>query len=145
MVDWESDGDVSMAPGSGPERRFFPRGAVIFKEGGTPDVAFIVESGKVDILKSRDGKHIVLGSIPKWGIFGELALLDGKPRTASAIATEDTVCLVISRGSVSQLLGNAPRGLTALVHSMANTLRQSGKDLAEARLKLAETGPGMRN
>lgn len=145
MVDWESDDDVSMVPGNGPERRFFPRGAVIFKEGGAPDVAFIVESGKVDILKSRGGKHIVLGSIPKWGIFGELALLDGKPRMASAIAIEDTVCLVISRESVSQLLGNAPRGLTALVHSMANTLRQSGKDLAEARLKLAEVGPGMRN
>ena len=144
MTNWDSEDDISMVPGGGPERRFFPRGTVIFKEGGTPDVAFIVESGKVDILKSRDGKHIVLGAIPKWGIFGELALLDGKPRMASAIASEDTVCLVISRESVSQLLGSAPRGLTALVHSMANTLRQSGKDLAEARLKLADAGLDMR-
>jgi len=69
------------------DRRVFPPGEIIFKEGETGRrCAYLVESGKVEITKSvpGGGEPQVLGHISAGGIFGEMALVDNKPRMAQA-------------------------------------------------------------
>src|ERR1700761_2002637 len=73
-----------------PERRTFSRGTTIFKQGERADAAYILESGTVQIFKMVAGKRIVLGNVQKWGLFGEMGLIDDSPRMASAYVTEDT-------------------------------------------------------
>lgn len=121
-----------------PERRSFSQGTTIFKEGEAGDAAFIVESGRVNIVKSLNGRTVVIGSISPWGIFGELAVIDDGPRMGTAVAAADTVCLVIRKESLRFMLDQAPQGLGVIIASMANTLRQAGQDLAAARLTLLE-------
>ncbi len=121
-----------------PERRAFPKGTTIFKEGERADAGYIVETGSVQIFKMIGGRRVLLGTIGPWGMFGELGLIDDSPRMAAAYTTEDTVCMVISKEAVALMLDAAPAGLGLLVQSMAETIRKAGEDLADSRFQLLE-------
>lgn len=79
------------------ERRF-PRGAGIFQKGDDGSSLMAVLQGRVKISSvSVEGKEVTLNNIHRGEIFGEIALLDGKQRSADASATEDTLLLVVER------------------------------------------------
>ncbi|PKU21640.1 cyclic nucleotide-binding domain-containing protein [Telmatospirillum siberiense] len=121
-----------------PERRSFQANTTIFKEGDQADCAYIVEAGEVQIFKMVSGRRILLGDILPWGIFGELGLIDSSPRMATAVSRKDTVCMVISKASIGQMMDGAPQGLNTLIHSLVQVIRTAGQDLAEARYQLTE-------
>ena len=107
------------------DRREFKDGAFIFKEGDIGDHAFIVQTGLVELLKGET----VIADLAKNTIFGEMALIDGAPRMASARAKGDTVLIVIPRSMVdNKLKGVDPFVVKLLgilvenVRSMANKL-----------------------
>jgi CRP-like cAMP-binding protein len=78
-------------------RKVFHAGKTIFRQGEEGDNAFVIEHGRVEIVRIAGDKRQVLGYINEGGIFGEMALVDDQPRMAEAIAVEDTTCLVIGR------------------------------------------------
>jgi len=83
-------------------RRFVPReyaaGEAIVTQGKGGEGFFIVESGAAEAIRERaDGTRVVVNTFGPTGFFGELALLDDGPRTASVIATEATQCLALTR------------------------------------------------
>lgn len=79
------------------ERRC-PRGTVIFQKGDDGSSLMAVLSGRVKISSvSAEGKEVTLNQINHGEIFGEIALLDGKQRSADATAVEDTLLLVVER------------------------------------------------
>ena len=74
------------------EIKYYRKGSVIFKEGAYELSMFSVVSGKVGIFadyKTRDEK--VLAELGKGRIFGEMGLIEAKPRSATALALEDTL------------------------------------------------------
>jgi CRP-like cAMP-binding protein len=77
------------------ERKTFPAGSAIIKHGDTAHAAYVVDSGKVEIWVDKGGAKRVLSEVTTGGIFGEMALIDSKPRSANATAVEDTVCIVV--------------------------------------------------
>lgn len=77
------------------DRRNFRAGTRIFAEGSRGGCAYLVQSGRVEISTERDGETRILGSVGPGGIFGEMALIDGQPRMATATAVEGTVCVII--------------------------------------------------
>jgi CRP-like cAMP-binding protein len=121
-----------------PERVIFPRGTTIFKQGDAADAAYIMESGDIQIFKMVNGRRIVLGNVQKWGLFGEMGLIDDSPRMASATVTEDAICTILSKESFSRLLDSAPEGMLVVIESLTRTLRASGDNLADARYRLSE-------
>lgn len=121
-----------------PERRSFPANTTIFKEGEQADCAYIVEAGEVQIFKMVSGRRVVLGDIHAWGMFGELGLIDASPRMATATTRQDTICMVISKSSIAQMMDGAPQGLNTLIHSLVQIIRTAGQELAEARYQLME-------
>jgi len=121
-----------------PERVTFPRGTTIFKQGEQANAAYILESGTVQIFKMITGKRIVIGHVQKWGLFGEMGLIDDSPRMASAYVTEDATCSVLSKEAFSRMMDSAPDGMLLVIESLTRTLRASGDDLAEARYRLSE-------
>jgi CRP/FNR family cyclic AMP-dependent transcriptional regulator len=125
-----------------PERRTFSRGATIFKQGEQADCAYILESGAVQIFKMINGKRVTLGFVQKWGLFGEMALIDSSPRMATAYVTEDATVTVLARESFSRLLDGAPDGMLLVIESLTRTLRASGDNLAEARYRIMELEQG---
>jgi CRP-like cAMP-binding protein len=121
-----------------PQRKTFGKGQTIFKEGEPGSEAYILESGQVRIFKMVAGKRVPIGRVKQWGVFGEMALLDDGPRMAAAMAEEDSVCIVLKKEIVQHMMDEAPKGLTTLLHSMVQTMRTMGDDLAEARARLIE-------
>jgi signal transduction histidine kinase len=89
-----------------------PANQVIFEEGNAGDCLFLVTSGSVRISKtSGGGTQETLGFIEAGNYFGEMALIDGKPRSAQASAVEPTVLTRVDEFAFRRLLSAAPDGL----------------------------------
>lgn len=88
-------------------REVYVAGEFIFHEGESGDCAYIIESGSVAIFMAAQGYEQPIGQVGRGGIFGEIALLDAQPRTATAKCLEKAVLIPIQRKVVNTLLENA--------------------------------------
>jgi CRP-like cAMP-binding protein len=123
-----------------PERLSFEKGTVIFREGEVGDKAYLLQEGTVRIFKTVAGKRITIGRVWPFQVFGEMTLMDDSPRMAGALADDDVVCLVLEKDAVKSMLEQAPPGLNTLIQSLLSTVREMGKDLADAKATLIEHG-----
>jgi CRP-like cAMP-binding protein len=111
------------------DRLVIPEGAAVFNEGDRGDRAYVVQDGIIEILRKDDyGNPIVLGTVEKGGIFGEMALIDDQPRMATARAVVATTVIAVPRNVFSQKLAKCDpfiRGLLGIfvrnIRSMAET------------------------
>jgi CRP-like cAMP-binding protein len=109
----------------GLRSRRFRRGETIFHLGDPGDALFIVASGAVKItLPSETGDEAILATLRAGDFFGELALLDGAPRSATAIALEPTETLVLPRERFRELIDAEPAIRDALFAALARELRR---------------------
>jgi signal transduction histidine kinase len=87
-------------------------GEIVFREGDAGDLLYLVGEGSVKISKSgRGGQQETLGFIQSGNFFGEMALLDGEPRSAMATAAEPTVLGAVSESTFQHILELAPSRL----------------------------------
>jgi CRP-like cAMP-binding protein len=116
------------------ERRA-PRGTVIFSKGDEGSSMMAVLVGRVRISAvSSDGKEVTLNTIRAGEIFGEIALLDGKPRSADATAQEDTVLMVVERKQFLPFLLRNPALVERLLVVLCDRLRRTSLVLEEIAL-----------
>jgi CRP-like cAMP-binding protein len=122
-------------------KRTFPKGKVLFKEGDPGLEAFLVEKGKVLILKMGTDAPIIVASLNPGALFGEMAILDGSPRMATAVAGEDTVCVVINSQQLTQRMMMLDPDLMRLATSLMEYVRSTVpyEMRAKAGLSNAET------
>jgi CRP/FNR family cyclic AMP-dependent transcriptional regulator len=112
--------------------RRFRRGEVLFHEGDPGDALFVVASGAVKVaVPSEDGEEAILATLHRGDFLGELALLDGAPRSASAVALEATETLALPREQFLALVANEPAIRDALLASLAGELRRLTTHVAE--------------
>jgi CRP-like cAMP-binding protein len=106
-------------------RRRFRRNEVIFHQGDPGDSLHVVATGAVKIvLPSPDGEEAIIATLRPGDFFGELALLDGAPHSATATAVEPVETMSLARAPFQQLL-DEDRGLrTALLSGLAAELRR---------------------
>lgn len=112
------------------DRKVFYTGDRVFKEGEPGDRAYIVERGMVEIFKLVDGKEVVLGTINKGGIFGEMALIDNSPRMAAARAVQQTTLVIITRDVFESKLAKADPFVRGLINIFVKNIRRMGQELA---------------
>lgn len=117
-------------------RKRFTAGTVIFSEGDVGEEAYVVETGRVQIIKDMGGKAMVLGEIGSQGIFGEMALIDDHPRMASAWAAKDTVCMVIPKAALKAQINRTPDLVILVVETLLHDIRKMGRELVEARSRM---------
>ena len=98
-------------------------GARIVVEGEPGDSAYIVVSGNCVAYKTVDGERRVLRRLPAGSVFGEMAVLSGKPRTATVEAETDVVVSVVSRAQLERNLGVGTR-FGAFVVALAERFRE---------------------
>ena len=114
------------------DRRVYREGQVVFREGEQAWAAFLIEKGSVDILKNADGGSPTwLATIRAGDLFGEMGLLDGAPRSATARAAELTVVQVINEREFHRLLTTAEPGLVALLKVILRRLRATNDALVD--------------
>jgi CRP-like cAMP-binding protein len=125
-------------------RRHYPRGAVVFTQGDLGNVAFIVRSGLVEIVvESADGRDLVLYEVRPGDYFGEMALLEGQPRSASAVCREASEVLAITRDDLLAELQRHPTMMLRMLQAMSRRLRLTDRRLQgmafhDAAIRLAE-------
>jgi CRP-like cAMP-binding protein len=103
--------------------RDFKQGDTIFKEGDAAEELYVIKSGKVGI---RLGNRI-LDTLDINDIFGEMALIDGSPRSATAIADSDVSLVPVSEKQFLFLVGQTPHFALNVMRVLAKRLRTSNK------------------
>jgi CRP/FNR family transcriptional regulator, cyclic AMP receptor protein len=105
--------------------RRFRRGETVFHLGDPGDALFIVISGTIKITLPADtGDEAILATLRPGDFFGELALLDGAPRSATAIAIEPTETYVLPRDRFRELIATEPIMREALLATLAAEVRR---------------------
>ena len=106
------------------ERQQFRDGETIFERGEPGNDLYIVESGQVRIFTADDeGRELTLNTLGPGEVFGELALLDSRPRSASAAAVGPTVLLRLSRRHLLSLMQSSPELAEGLYDLLAQRTR----------------------
>lgn len=105
-------------------RRTFGKGMVIFHKGGLGRSLYIIESGQVRIFSlSETGQEISINIYGPGDLFGELAILDGLPRSAGAMAMQRTVTLTLYRDDFLRCLEACPSMVKDIVAVLSRRLR----------------------
>jgi CRP/FNR family transcriptional regulator, cyclic AMP receptor protein len=126
----ELDGILNFAS----ERRC-RRGQTIFQRGDDGSAMMAVLRGRVRISSvSGDGKEVTLNVISPGEVFGEIALLDGQPRSADATAIEDTLLLVVERRHFLPFVGQNVDLMLRLLAVLCSRLRRTSTALEEIAL-----------
>ncbi len=98
----------------------------LFRAGDAGDAMFLVQSGRVQIkLSDTEGDEVVLADLRSGEFFGELVLLDGKPRSADAVIVEDATLAILSRSTFLSLIGRRPGIVLPLLSALAHRLRRT--------------------
>jgi CRP/FNR family transcriptional regulator, cyclic AMP receptor protein len=115
-----------------------PPHTTIFQKGDQSASMMAVVRGRVKICTySADGKELVLNIIDHGGVFGEIAVLDGRPRTADAVTLEETDLLILERSKLLPILAAHPEVTTRLIGVLCERLRQTSEHLEDAMLREA--------
>jgi CRP-like cAMP-binding protein len=108
--------------------RDVPKGKFIFFQDDPGDAAYIVASGIIGIvLSTPDGRELVINEMGPGDCFGELALLQSEPRSAGAVAREDSTVVWIPRREFLAEVEAEPKLMRQLLETIAGRLRNSGE------------------
>jgi CRP-like cAMP-binding protein len=121
----EAPVDFRLLAGAGAPACDYKAGDVIFKEGDAAQELFIIQSGEVEI---RLGNR-VLEKLPQYSIFGEMALIDAAPRSATAVAASDVKLVPVTEKQFLFLVSNTPHFALNMMRIMARRLRATNRSL----------------
>jgi CRP/FNR family cyclic AMP-dependent transcriptional regulator len=117
------DTNFSVLTGNAIEAQFFKAGAVIFREGDEAHELFVIKSGEVRI---QIGNRTV-STLSADHIFGEMALIDSEPRSATAIAMTDVELVAVSEKQFLFLVSQTPYFALKVMRILAQRLRVTNK------------------
>jgi CRP/FNR family transcriptional regulator, cyclic AMP receptor protein len=104
----------------------YPKGSVILFEDDPGDSLFVVRDGRVKVvLIGEDGREVILGVLGVGEYFGELSLIDDRPRSAHVIAMEDSNLLVLRREDFRNRVESSPRVAWSLLTELSRRLRRA--------------------
>ena len=114
------------------KRHSFESGEVIFREGDSSDAAFLILSGKVEVVRRQiDGgdKHIAV--LDKGEYVGEMGAIDDKPRSATALAMGPVICMSVDQEEFMDMLLKRPQESIELLKVLFERLRDANRKLLE--------------
>jgi len=115
------------------------KNTMIVLEEDQADTLFIIERGSVKITRlNEDGREVILALLGPSEFFGEMALLDGRGRSANVMALEDTVLFTINRRDFMDVLSRFPSISIQLLKAMTGRLRKSDQQIKSLSLSDAE-------
>lgn len=114
--------------------REYPKDTMIFSEAQSGSDMFIIQRGEVAISKVVKGEEVTLAVLKKGDMFGEMALIENKPRSACAIAHSDCVLMVINRSNFNQMVSTQPQLIAKLTTTLADRLWSMYRQLDNASL-----------
>lgn len=142
--------DIKTLTGMG-ERRQWAKGGQIISQGDEGNALYLILSGKVKVvLYGEEGKEIVLSIMKEGDVFGEMALFDGEPRSASVEAIEDVECFIIHGEDILKYIKTRPIVALNFLAHLSKRLREADKKIGGLALldvcgRIAHTLLGIAN
>jgi CRP/FNR family cyclic AMP-dependent transcriptional regulator len=116
-------------------RKKFARNTVLLSEGDITDSLYVIISGKVKtVITDENGREIILAISSAGDYFGEMALIDGEPRSATIITREPCQLFVFSRQDVREILRSNPDMVFTLLKGLIKRLRETDKKIESLAL-----------
>jgi CRP-like cAMP-binding protein len=110
------------------DKKTYQKDAHIFREGGNPGEVYLVLEGEVNITKESGGKNVLVATLRQNDVFGEMALIDSKPRSASAVVqTEEATCLVLTVSEFKEKLEAMDPFMRGIFRVMVGRMRDETK------------------
>jgi len=109
----------------------FQQGETVIEEGAKGTSAFIILSGEVEIIKRSGEKELAVAKLGQGQVFGEMGLIEDRPRSATVRASSELKVRVIDREQFNELLRTKPSVLIPIMKSLFERLRQVSDMLAE--------------
>ncbi|NOZ85948.1 MAG: cyclic nucleotide-binding domain-containing protein [Deltaproteobacteria bacterium] len=120
------------------EEVIFEPGEIVFEEGELGDALYLVLSGRAKIYRGKT----VLAEVKEKDVYGEMALLDSEPRSASVSAIDELKCLRIARADFNDLLSERNSVARGIIQVLVKRLRVTSDELEEARQYTAPHSTG---
>jgi CRP/FNR family cyclic AMP-dependent transcriptional regulator len=114
---------------SGPKK--ITRDHYLFREGDAPDAMYVVKSGKLAVVKSKQTSEIILAEIGPGAMVGEMAFFDNKPRSASVKAMKDSEVIALPYKALHAQFQNFPEWCKAIMRTVNNHLRNANQRIKE--------------
>lgn len=105
--------------------RLYPAGTVVFREGDSGQEMFVIQTGKVKIAKNIRGTEKVLDTLEPGEFFGEMALINQKPRSATATVVAEAKLLVLDPGTFDAMIRGNVEIAIRLIRTMAQRLQHA--------------------
>jgi CRP/FNR family transcriptional regulator, cyclic AMP receptor protein len=129
-----SDEDLKMVDGLAVEKQV-PKNTVVFSKGEIGDSLFAVVAGRVKVfVGDSDGREIILKILGPGDFFGEMAMVDKQPRSASVATLENSVFKVLSHTAFEAALERAPRIAGSVMQALAKRLREADRKISTLAL-----------
>jgi F420-non-reducing hydrogenase small subunit len=107
----------------------FEKGGIVFSQGDMGDTMFIIQSGAVEISQSQNGTKAVLALLERGAFFGEMALIDKHPRSASATAISRCRLLPLTRVSLTERIRHDPGVVVHLLKTLCERINDTNLTL----------------
>jgi CRP-like cAMP-binding protein len=129
-----SDADIESLARLSARRRY-PKDTVVFFENEEGDFFFVIVEGRIKVtILGDDGREIILSVLGPGDFFGEMALLDNEPRSATAIAIEESELLSLHRNDFSSVLSDNRSISSALIKILTARLRRANHQISTLAL-----------
>jgi CRP-like cAMP-binding protein len=116
-------------------RRHYPKDTVVFFENEEGDFFFMIVGGRIKVtILGDDGREVILSILGPGDFFGEMALLDNEPRSATAIAVEDSELLSLHRHDFQTVLADNRSIMAALIKILTSRIRKANHQISTLAL-----------
>ena len=109
--------------------RDFPAGSVLFEEGQPGDYMYVVQSGEVEIRRQVGETERVIAILPPGEFFGEMAILNGRPRSATAVVKTNARLLVIEGKTFEAMMRARPEIALRIIKALATRLESANQHI----------------
>ncbi|MBN23003.1 MAG: hypothetical protein CL678_17090 [Bdellovibrionaceae bacterium] len=132
----------------GPQRRILKKGELLFSEGENSRAMYFIKRGMIRIFKKKGQSQIEIDTIRSGAVLGELAFLDGNPRSASGEALTDCELIEVSAHTFTATLNKMPDWLKILLKTIVGRLRSAStriKQLEQASTAIDYSSKGSKS
>lgn len=112
-------------------RKSIEKGVFLFRQGDEGTALYIILQGRIEISVSRRMDKVTLAVLGRGEFLGEMALLDGLPRSADALALDDSLVFILNRKDFLSFLANNKNAANAIICSLSMRLRKTDDQLTE--------------
>jgi CRP-like cAMP-binding protein len=127
------------------QKQKYPRGSIVLHKDDVGDETYLIMIGRVKVIITHtDGKEIILNILKSGDFFGEMAVFEHMPRSATVVAEEDCEVLIMSRENITNLIKRNPQIAFKLLSDMSRRLREADEQISglahlDAQGRVAQT------